>query len=138
MSIHELEQEMNNLSMSEINDRDEEPDLNQNIKKIIKNANIVKNFFIFDKSKNIIEKFIKANKYVLDIYTKTYLFDINNFENFPIDFIMEIVNFRNGIIFFTQNFNENNYDYNIDFIINFHDNLLRFIEYNLYETGYLL
>tara|TARA_B100001248_G_C27232763_1_gene385606 strand:- start:17 stop:430 length:414 start_codon:yes stop_codon:yes gene_type:complete len=137
MSINDLSNLMNSLNIQNRTPiRDQEPISDIDI--LLKNTNIASNFFNVQHSIDVIKKFISTNVIVFRIYLGLEMFNRDYEACDSAEFLQSLNYYKTGLTFFVTNYNENNVEYNYEFVKNFNTDLHKFIVYNVYETGYLL
>jgi hypothetical protein len=139
MSEIDLSTLINNLTIKEtpVLLWDQEPDNNYHLKKIINNTNIVSNFFNTFHNVDVIKKFLNTNVFVFRIYLGLEMFT-KKYNYVTDDFLLQLHGIKEGLKFFVLHYNENNIDFNMEFVRDFNNNLYIFIIHNYYETGFLL
>ena len=129
----ELSRQLNNLTLENpLNERDQEIEF----RKIYKNTNIVRDFFDRFHTVSEIKRFIDEAVLIFKMYLNMQMFN-QTYINVPELFLQDMRNYKKGFQFFVTYYNEDHFEYNIEFITNISKHLQDFLYYHYYDTGFL-
>tara|TARA_Y100000022_G_scaffold178436_1_gene169046 strand:+ start:389 stop:799 length:411 start_codon:yes stop_codon:yes gene_type:complete len=129
---------LQNLSIRETSFRDKEPHLNPIIMNIIKDLNIIEQYYETNHPDHTHKKFVNTTTHLFNGYLTNLVFDSQTYIDFPEEFLNDMYEIRRGISYFISNFNEDNLSYNLSFIKDISKRLQEFVYYHHYISGYLV